>query len=111
MDGLDKEKMRGKKYQCEILNKLTTRLKKTLFDKADIHFTDNKIVQQLKEKYNETNDRDLKTKILSVLSQDMSIREIHKLIDASLYMINKTKKLVGIFGILCDATKKSDKTS
>lgn len=66
------------------------------------------MIDQLKNKFEQTTDRNTKIKILSVLPADWSIRKTQKIFGtgASYYMINQTKKLVQKNGILCEPTKK-----
>lgn len=107
LDELSSKKMRSKKFQEDIFSKLMRRLNQFVFPKVTAAIDNTKIIEQLKNKFEQTNDRNTKIKILSVLPADWSIRKTQKIFaNASYYMINQTKKLVKKNGILCDTTKK-----
>lgn len=103
---IDDAKLRGKKYQSEMMKKITTRLSAALFPKAKPFNDSEQIINQLKQKFDETSDRGMKIKVLSVLPKDWSALKTQKTFGASLRMIYQTKDLVGKNGIFCDTTKK-----
>lgn len=108
LEEIDDRKMRGTKYQSETLTKLMKSMQKVYFPNADDLIASSEIIVQLRKKFEESNDRKMKIKILSVLPTQWSIRKIQNLFgeSASKHMITQTKNLVQKNGILCDATKK-----
>lgn len=108
LDKMDPMKMRGKKYQLDLFFNLTNRLSQCLFRHVTAAITNSKIVEQLKEKFEQTDSRNMKMKILSLLPKEWSIRRIQDTFNknASFRTINQSKKLVEKYGILCDTTKK-----
>lgn len=107
MSGIDEAKLRGKKYQIEIMDKLTTRLSRVLFPEAK-SFYESEIVHQLKAKFDETTNRNMKTKILSVFPKNWSVSKYREVLGENItkHMVYRTKELVEKNGILCDTTKK-----
>lgn len=67
---IDKSKMRGQAYQIDKMKKLTNRLASALFPHAQPANDAEQMIHQLKEKFHDTNSRNMKTKILSVLPKD-----------------------------------------
>lgn len=105
---IDKNKMRARNFQIDVMKKLTNRLTRVLFPHAQPANDAEQMIMQLKEKFHDTNSRSLKTKILSVLPKNWSVEKIRKAFDEkiSVRLIKQTKKLVKKNGILCDTTKK-----
>lgn len=62
MDTINFSKRIGRKKQITIMNELSTRLTEVLFKKAKIHYDAEQIVDQLKEKFDETTSADMKIK-------------------------------------------------
>ena len=108
LSGIDDSKLRGKKYQIETTQKLMNGLLKNLFPDATISFADYKIIEQLKEKFDQTTSRNMSVKLLSVLPREWTFRQIQEVFGekATFRMINQTKELVKNNGILCDTKKK-----
>lgn len=76
---MDEDKIRGKKYQNSMLNGMIERLNNVLFKEDSPLDTGNKIIEQLKEKFNEqSTDRSMKMKILSVLPKEWSALEVQR---------------------------------
>lgn len=105
---INESKLRGKKYQTEIIRKLNTRLAAVLLHDAQPSYDAEKIIDQLKEKFDQTTSRSLKTKILSILPRDWNATKIRQVFgeSASFWIIKQTKKLVKKSGVLCDTTKR-----
>lgn len=101
-------KLRGKNYQTETVKKLITRLSHTLFPDAQILHESEKIIEQLKEKFEQTTSRDMKNKILSIIAKNWSFPKYREVFGetVSKRIVSQTKKLVEKNGILCDNTKK-----
>lgn len=108
MDAIDEEQLRGRKYQVETLKKLITHLVRFLFPAAEYSYESEEIVSQLKEAFNNTNDRKIKMKILSLFPSDWSFSKFRKIFGetVSKHMVFQTKRLVEKNGILCDPVKK-----
>lgn len=68
-------------------------------EEGDAHFKE--MIDQLKEKYNESVKYSEKFRVLSVLPKSWSIRKIEGEFGASSYMIREVKKKVDEEGILC----------
>lgn len=105
---IDGEKMRSKNYQLEKMKKINDRLIKVLFPQAKIFNDCDDIIDQLKKKFRQTTDRNLRIKILSIIPKEWSVATIQGIFGdgASRYLIERTKNLVKTNGILCDATKR-----
>lgn len=108
IDAIDDTKIRGKKYQIDTMKKLTNRLTRSLFPHAEPSNDAEQIIHQLKHKFHNTIDRNLKIKVLSVLPKNWSVRKIRQVFgeEVPIRMIKKTKEIVEKNGILCDTTKK-----
>lgn len=109
LDSIDESKFRGKKYQTDLISNLVKRLNDVLFTKATPPDAGSQIIAQLKEKFdNETTDRNMKIKILTVLPREWSAGDIRREFgeDLSARMIYTAKNLVRDYGILSDTTKK-----
>lgn len=87
---------------------LLKKLKKTYFKNAASPLENDEIIIQLREKFHQTTNRNMKVKILSVLPKEWSIRKVQSLFgeDVSKHMVTQTKELVRKNGILCDTMKK-----
>lgn len=106
---IDNAKIRGKKYQEQVLADMNNRLHVVLFTKAAVPNNDCElIISQLKKKFDESTDRDTKIKVLSICCPIWSTAKVHEIFggSASIYMINQTKELVKQQGILCNTVKK-----
>lgn len=108
LSAIDNAKLRTKKYQADTIKKITTHLNHVLFPEANPFDAYEQMIKQLKEKFNETSNRNMKMKILSVFPNDWSFSKFREVFgDAvSQHMVYQTKKLVEKSGILSDTTKK-----
>lgn len=108
MQPIDDTKIRGKKYQNFIVKKFLTRITSVLFAKAKPTYDGEKIIEQLKEKFDETESRDMKIKILSVFPKDWSFSKYEEVFGKSISyrIVHQTKTLVKKNGILCGTNKK-----
>lgn len=113
INAIDDMKLRGKKYQMEIVKKLTHRMTHVLFPEAKQFRESEKIMEQLKEKFNETTSRNTKIKILSIFPKDWGFPKFREVLGEAVtkHMVYQTKKLVEKNGILCDTKKKSVQSS
>lgn len=104
LNPIDQTQMRSIKYQTEALEKLDERLRETLFTSAVRTTATASMIDQLVEKFNQTSNREMKIKILSVLPKEWTREQIRNVFgeSATNYMIIQTKELVKQQGILCD---------
>lgn len=105
---IEGDEFRSAKNQTKVLNELNKRLRLLLFTKVSDEDENHQIIEQLKEKMDQTTLRDTKIKILSVLPKEWSAQKIQKIFgeNVTIHMINKTKELVAKNGILCGTSKK-----
>lgn len=107
LERIKAQRMRGKQYQIDLFYNLMVRLSKIVFPEVTAEFT-NKIIEQLKEKFEETESRNVKIKILSILPREWSVETIQNIFEsASYHIVYHSKKLVAKYGILCDTIKKT----
>lgn len=106
---IDETKLPYKKYQNDLFTALSKRLNATIFPQATPSAAGDEMIAQLKEKFNdETTDRNMKIKILSVLPKEWTAGDFQREFgeNAPLNMYYTAKKMVKYNGILCEPTKK-----
>lgn len=106
---IDEIRLPYKKYQSDLITALSKRLNATIFTQATPSDAGNQMIVQLKEKFDdETSDRNMEIKILSVLPKDWTSGDFQREFgeNAPLNIYYSTKKLVKYHGILCEPTKK-----
>lgn len=105
---LDKRMLRSTHYSTNQLDKLIRLLRKTIFEEAAERETFGaEIVQKLKKKYHdESTNRSMKFKILSILPDSWSARKIEEEMGTTFHAANISKQLVKQHGVLFDIAKK-----
>lgn len=103
---------RSHSYCRNVLKDISEKMASKIFEIPRIDIApaeqneDQEIVKQLKDKFAETTDKDLKIKILSVLPRSWSSRKMEKEFNTTYHLARLTKKLVGENGIMCGPKKR-----
>lgn len=106
IETVDSKKLRYSTFPKAVIAQLNDKLS-DLFGLSDERIIErNEMVSQLKAKFAETNDRNDRFRILSVLPKSWSINRIQTEFQATQHMARKVKKMVEQQGIMCSRTRK-----
>ena len=92
-------KARSKNYSRQKVKKITEALQRTVITGAPID-DGTEMIQQLKEKFQETKKRNEQIQVLTVLPKSWSVKKIQQEFGVSEYLARQSKKLVEERGIL-----------
>lgn len=100
-------------YKRGKLNEITRKLAKNIFEISPLTDEDTaeknagqEMLQQLKDEFAKTTEREAQIKILSVLPRSWSARRISNEFKISVHLVLHTKQLVDEHGIFCEAKKR-----
>lgn len=109
---VSKVKLRNKSFGKKVLDELYIKLSKHLLGSSVRPDNDgNEMIQQLKEKFVGSNDRNEKCSVLSVLPKSWNSSKIQSEFGATRHMAEKVKKLVKRNGILSSQQKRISPTA
>ena len=94
-----KSRARSKIYCGQKVQKITEALQRTVITGAPID-DETEMIQQLKEKFQETKRRSEQLQVLTVLSKSWSVKKVQQEFGVSEYLARQSKKLVEESGIL-----------
>lgn len=80
---------------------------KTVFKSVQNDNSSDEMIEKIKKKYHSTDSRAMKYKLLSILPESWSIRDIEREIGATVRMAAKSKTLTKKYGILFDMQQKA----
>lgn len=103
IEPIDVSRLRYNSYAREKQNELIQFLSSHVFK---VQTDSSEMIQQLKDKFETTSNRDEKIKMLSILPKSWSADKVASEFKVPIYMAKKTKNLVESNGILCGVKKK-----
>ena len=96
---ISKKRTHGKNYSKLKLQRITEAMQKVVLT-DEIADDGREMIEQLKEKYSVTTERDIRLQILTVLPKSWSVAKVQKEFGVSTYTAQKTKKIVQEKGVL-----------
>lgn len=108
---LDKKRIKEEKYIRAKLNTLVERAAVKVFDiptkDSTVDSSDNEIIKKLKNKFNETDDKNIKYMILSLIPESWTIEQtVQELPGATFYQIRKARQVSREKGVLSTPDEK-----